>query len=243
MAVSRSVQFRGVPAVLRAYENANIAPFAIMCGTQLLMKYEDNDLEGGKEFLKTALKELSTGGGMATYTLCVYEDLKPKEKIKSKTPFDMSFNFKLEEYETERAGRFSNREYEDRIAALEAKLKLEEDETDEPEAIGGIWGTIGKLLEHPDISAAIAGKIVTAIHSVGASNPSGASVLTAVPGAAKVAGAGDRHNSEQLEKIRRAVDTLAKLDPDLGDHLIQIAEIAMKDPGKYNLLIGMLKNV
>lgn len=248
---SRSVQFRGIPAVLRAYENANIPAFAIKCENQLIMKFPDSGEEGkpsmeaGKQFLKQALTELSTGGGLATYTLCIYEDLKPGEKINSKTPFDMSFNFKTEDdYEEARGRRYGRDDYSERLAGIEKQLseltKPREEEEEEPEAIGGVWGTLSKLLDHPQIAQAISGKVVSLIDGFKLFTSPGPAAVIPVTHAAKIAGIDDKHNMEQLEKIRKAVDVLARVDPFLGDHLAAIAEIAAKDPAKYNLLISML---
>jgi hypothetical protein len=41
--------------------------------------------------------------------------------------------------------------------------------------------------------------------------------------------------------VQQAVNILCTRDPKLGDHLLGVANIAVTNPGQYNMLIGMLK--
>lgn len=45
---------------------------------------------------------------------------------------------------------------------------------------------------------------------------------------------------DQADKIQRSIAILAAVDPQLGDHLEQISNLAQKNPNKYRSLITML---
>jgi hypothetical protein len=47
----------------------------------------------------------------------------------------------------------------------------------------------------------------------------------------------------QPEKVQQAVYILCSKDPLLGDHLEKLAGIAVNNPGQFEWIIGMLKNV
>lgn len=87
-----SVQFVGMDAALKAYQHRDIAPWALFINKQMLFKYDGGDIAEGQDQLSNVLQMCS--GSKATYTLRVYEDI-PGGKIKSATPDDGSFNFRL----------------------------------------------------------------------------------------------------------------------------------------------------
>ena len=45
---------------------------------------------------------------------------------------------------------------------------------------------------------------------------------------------------DQQTKLDQALDILCIKDPFIGDHLLKVALIARDNPGKYNMLVGML---
>jgi hypothetical protein len=243
-AVGRSVQFRGIENVIIAYESNDVAPWALFQGSQLLAKSEGTDMEGGKELLSALLNRLNNEDNVATYTLCVYDDLKPGEKIKNNTKYDGSFNFKLNDtmndYKAQnKSGIGAAME---RIAALEQKLleKNHESIENEPEEKTA-WGHIGKLIEHPDVQKAIASKFVSILDGltnflsgkvptfVSPSNIAQIGAVTPQPLA-----------PDQVAKLNTALQYLSAADPLLGDHLLAIGIVAKHDVNKYNQLIGMI---
>lgn len=245
MSVGRSVQFRGVDNVLRAYENMAVGPWALFQGTQLLAKNDEKEIESGKALLNELLNTLNAEDNVATYTLCVYDDLKPGEKIKSGTKYDGSFNFKLNnnyaDYQAQKIG--SAQALQERISGLEKKIDAYfaspvENES-EAEKIGsaGPWAMIGKLLENPDIQQGIATRVLGIIDGVSAmfAKPF---VSPSVP--ARI-GAVDEGDQDQMVMAINAFNFLCTADPDFGTHLSAIAKVAKENPEKYSQLIGMIK--
>src|SRR5882672_6091561 len=232
MASVRSVQFKGVTDVVQAYESQGIARFALFHGTQLLLKNDEDDLLAGKELLSVYLNRIKRSSGV--YTLCVYDDLSKDAKIKSNTPFDGSFNFQCMDID-DMSHPYSQlkeemREMRDTFTGYMEKQNEEKEGDGEPEKMGGVMGMLGKILENPTIQQAIAAKVVSFIDKIfpggmGTMNqqlPSGASGMGSVPG----------DGADQIQKIGEAVDFLFTVDPLLGDHLQQVADIARKSPEK-----------
>jgi hypothetical protein len=44
----------------------------------------------------------------------------------------------------------------------------------------------------------------------------------------------------QPEKVQQAINILCTQDPKLGDHLLKLADISLKNPGQFQHLLGML---
>ena len=165
-----------------------------------------------------------------TYTLCVY-DLPKDSKINSSTQCDASFNFRIldtieDHYQNKIGGALDAR-----ISGIEEKLDAvlhpESEETEKP----GVWDFMNKLFEHPQIQQLIVTKVMGLVDGIG-------NVLsTAVAGKAAAIGSAD---NGETEKLQTAVGILAGIDSKLGTHLLALAQMAQKDPGKYNNLISML---
>lgn len=239
-AVGRSVQFRGIEKVLSAYDNMQVAPWALFSGSQLLAKSEATEIESGKALLSQLLNDLNNDDNVATYTLCVYDDLAEGEKIKNKTPFDGSFNFKLNDtmndYKAQRNAGIG--QVAERLAAIEAKLeKGNEAFEDEPES-SSPWGHIGKIMDHPEVQKAIAGRFVAILDGITNMFTPKAAPLS--PSAVGIGSVAPQLSQEQTAKLNQALQYLMSADPQLGDHLLTIAIIAKNDPQKYSQLITML---
>lgn len=240
MASPRSVQFKGVPDVVQAYESQGIARFALFHGSQLLLKNDDDDILTGRELLSAYLNKIKRSAGI--YTLCVYDDLSKDAKIKSNTPFDGSFNFQCMDYE-DGGSPYSQlkeefREMKEAVTGLIESRSEEKEDDGEPSKMGGVMGMIGKILENPTVQQAIAAKVIGFIDKIflGGVAPQ----LQEGPAAMGAAPNGDS-GGDQIQKIGQAVDFLFSVDPLLGDHLLQVADIARKSPDKYRSVISMLK--
>lgn len=86
--MSRAIQCRGKDKVLELFDNRKVEAWSIWQGPQFLFKGI------GADSLENMLDTLLSGAN-AIYTLKVYEDIDDEKKIKSKTPDDGSFNFRL----------------------------------------------------------------------------------------------------------------------------------------------------
>jgi hypothetical protein len=236
--VGRSVQFRGIDAAVKAYENQSVPAWGLFQGAQFLSKYEGNSVGQGAELLEqflTALDQRSADG--VTYTLCIYDGLTDGEKIKSTTKYDGSFNFRLidniESYNGSKGAY---------IAGLEKKIAdLENDEPD-PTPKEQIFAGLGKILEHPDVQQMLATKVVQIMDGLsGTITGLFKNVVPMQQTQTRPAAIGAANASEENLKLQQAVNILVEIDSELGTHLLQLATIAKADPSKYNLLIGMLK--
>jgi len=241
--VGKSVQFRGIDNAVIAYENMEIPRWGLFQGSQFLMKYNGTNLKEGAELLQQYLDALDLRSADSnTYTLCIYDTA---EKINSATKYDASFNFRLvDNIDGYQAGK--NGFLENRIAGIEQKLnQVLEPGPDEPAELTPsqqLWATVGKILEHPQIQQALAQKMVTVID--GLSTTIGGifkQPVAAIGSAGAPAAVVNSTVQDENAKLQQAVNILVTVDPQLGTHLLQLAQVAAADPEKYNSLIGMLK--
>lgn len=152
MAISQSCQFVGVDAVLNAYVRRGVPCWAIWHNKQFMFKCESENIDEGERVLAEHLEALKNS--IATYTLCVYEDLPPGGKIKSKTENDGSFNFQLGQRDS---GGYDNvllREIRQSQIEQEARLSHLEDggDSDEISGVGKMIGMIKEVMGIPGIS-------------------------------------------------------------------------------------------
>jgi hypothetical protein len=239
MAIGKSVQFRGISNVVKAYVNMDVPRWGLFQGNQFLMKYDGNEVSEGKQLLEDYLEALdlrSADGN--TYTLCIYDN--PAGKINSATKYDGSFNFRLVDNFDDHAQSRMSGVYEQRIKGLEDKiteLTTEPEDEPEPSAMQNLWGAVGKILEHPQVQQALAGKILTLIDGVGDTITGIFKPVAKMRPAA--IGTTTDVNAENA-KLQEAVNILVKVDNQLGTHLLQLAKVAEADPKKYQSLISML---
>jgi hypothetical protein len=241
------IQFKGIKKAIEAYENMGLPPWSLWCGKAMNLSYDGDDIEEGKTRLNKYL-EMCEQESVATYTLCVYESLPKKTKITNATPYHASFNFKLTEgdYPSRSIMRMNERDEQllGRIADLEKKIgdlvALQNEERDEPEEMGGIAGVLSGLLDMPEIKQALAGKVVSLLDRfnlfpMNANNPN-------PPGPQQIGKvAGVEPSPDQVDQINRALQVLIQYDPELGEHLEMLADIAKKDRKKFTNLLSMLK--
>jgi hypothetical protein len=242
-----TIQFKGIDSVVSAFENRNVDAWSICDGKRLIIKgIGRNDLD---EFLKL----ISQSSTNAIYTLKVYEDISDAKKIKSNTPDDGSFNFRLNTDEQE----ITNSQY----AGLNRKLELEQrlgnierlltEETNEPEEEEETIGSIIKgLLDEPqklnqliEIGKSLMG-FPGAKPAIGQIKYAGqiaglapGNTINDLPGATEESNyvAGDK-----LQRLGNAIDTLEKYDGKLVEHLEKLANIATSNPKKFQGLLTML---
>jgi len=240
------IQFKGIKKAIEAYENMGLAPWSLWCGKAMNLSYDGNDIEAGKQRLFKYL-EMCEQESVATYTLCVYEELPKKAKITNATPYHASFNFKLTEgdYPSRSILRMNERDeiFLKKIGELEEKIgeiskRFNEDMDNEPEAVGGIAGMLNGLLEMPEIKQAIAGKVVSLLDRFNLF-PMNNQIPPGPQQIGKVAGV--EPSPDQVAQINRALQVLITHDPDLAEHLEMLADLASRDHKKFINLLGMLK--
>lgn len=228
--ISRSVQFSGLDKVVRAYQSGNVAPWAIFCNTQFLFKYDGKKLTEGVALLNRVLEEVSLEGSPAVYTLKVYEDL-GNAKIKSNTPHDGSFNFRLHEAREVGSNGYdpASRMILERLNQMQVRMDALETGGGEEDARDTI-GTIERVMEIPGVAQLIQG-LVSGF--VGGARPT---AIAGVPGA-------DTDAAEEIymsERMLNALRILIKADNNFEAHLEKLAKIAQDTPGKFAGLVAML---
>jgi hypothetical protein len=237
---SSSVQFYGINAIVKALENRDIEAWSIWQQKQFMFKGM------GIDAFKTTLQMLQNSNSSATYTVRVYEDIEDEKKIKSSTPDDGSFNFKLFENDGgtdyNRIGYTNRKESEENaiIAKIE-ELGQRLADIEKPEADDSL-GIVGKLLDHPVI-AGIAPTIINLLVAAitGTKQPQPAQQY--IP---QNTGTPNQYRNTAISGIdedkiiKEAIDTLKKYDKDLHIHLQKLASLAINDNNTFNILLTAL---
>jgi hypothetical protein len=245
---STAVVFRGIAQVLDAYEANDIGPWALIIGNDVFCAYNDGDVAAGKAMLDETLRRLHAGNSRATFDLRVYK-IKSDQDILSNTPHLRAFKFSLYEDSDQTPFEHGRRQaslmYEQKfeemskeIAELKASVAAAE-EDEEPEKQNSVNGMLAGILEMPNVKQALSMKLIGLIDKIVPMNLGGAARPAAIAG---IEGeGGSLLDADQQQKVQQAVNILCRKDAKLGDHLMSIANIAITNPGQYNMLVGMLK--
>lgn len=242
--MAQSCQFWGITSVLQAYDMRDVGPWAICHGKQFISKGDD------RADLSSFLELLSNGYSNAVYTLKVYDGLSVDE-IKDNTPCDGSFNFSLQSTGAVAGynGGGNNDILLGRIASLEKKL-ADAEKRDETPSIGSV---IMGWLENPE-------PFIQLIQ--------GFKMLTGAPVAAQVAGVEPKHrvpvsgmhqeppyypsgpvqsapvvvqdDETRQARLIAALNILEANDPDILDHLEQLADMSQNNKPFFQGLLKML---
>lgn len=243
----RAVQFRGMEDVIQAFVNVSPPYWALFNGKTMLEKYDEGDPVAGEQRFKEFLRFLSRSNTTSVYRLQTYDDLPAAGKIKPSTEPDRSFNFTLYDYsehptEFRQGTSAALDKIAARLEAMESKLAVLEQEDEPEERLSGIGAKIEKLLEVPAVQSKI-GEVISGfidrifpqkhipMESFTQAAAASPGVLNGVPSGGEDA---------ELQKLNAAVGILFQIDPLLGSHLLRLAQVAQKDPGKYNQIISML---
>lgn len=225
-----SVQFKGVENVVQMFEYKQVEAWSIWQGPKAMIH------KGvGVDELRAFLDLLKSGESNATYTLCVYEDFDDATKIKTNTPADGSFNFKLsEDYSGANTGSYNF--LQSKIAALEQRL---EKKNAEPESKLGV---IGEIMDHPlteMILPQIIGPIMNALFKGNSNNFTPAPVYSP----AQQLGVMNGINEPNEAALQQALDTLKTADPKFTQHMQQLADMATNNKMQFSMMLQMLDNM
>lgn len=222
-----SVQFRNIDSVLMAYRDRDVPAWAMFQGKQFLFSYSGSDIIEGEEYLRKILEMISESA--AIYTICIYEDL-PTGKIKSNTPHDGSFNFRLNEYEPSQrmiSGVSSNYALEKKVEDLSNKLDMLLNEEEEPEQENNLIGQINQIMEIPgvkELAMSIAGMFIK-------------------PQPQPVAGAINGPEEGKLNQALSALMEMGEAAPILIDKMIRLNEIRKENPKLFETYISYLQMI
>jgi len=226
-----SVQFNDKLQVEDAYKSRGVDAWSIWCSKQFMFKGV------GFDSLENILNTLCDGSTNATYTLKVYEDIENENEIKSNTPDDGSFNFRLNDEKQnirkEQLGAFYRNdtilkkldEIDKRFEALES---FEEDPRRPKSAIG-------ELLENP----AIAGIVPTIIELlVKAISGAGAGAVAAnIPQVQNTISGIPDNERKDLDVV---INELKRFDPNVLEHLKKLLDLARNNNQLFNTVVNSL---
>lgn len=230
MSVSSSIQFKGLEAVLDAFQSRGVPAWSLWQGKQFMFKCEESDMVQSLSELNTILTALAQSSN-AIYTLKVYEDLGKGGKIKDSTPSDGSFNFKLNSPEQEvtiaQYSTLRNQNNIDaRLGAIEKLLiEREEEEEEEPQSKLGV---IGEILNDPGVSSIVVPLIMKAFGLGDVKSPYN------MQANAQIAGINDE------AELSEAIRILKEHDANLSTHLMKLAKIAQNDKNSFDFLLKTL---
>jgi hypothetical protein len=229
--MASGIQFYGIESVVAAYELNKVPNWGLFCGKQFQFKYDEgSDMAEGAEKLKAILTRLAEVKSSNTYTLTVYEELGSGEKIKNNTPFDGSFNFRLNEEDQYLAsnGNYSKK-LDERLKQIEDKLSPD---TEEEEKSAGISGFLGSLLEKPEVQNYIFQKAFAFMDKIFPGDYS-APVPAAAIGKIET-------DADIVGRVQNSLRVLMEVDPDFVNTIEKVAAMAKNSPAKYNMLVKML---
>lgn len=257
-----SVQFRGIDGVLKAYDYKGIDLWAVFEGKRLCHK------GSGSDELKEYLELTYQYGSNGTYILKVYEDLSDAKQIKSSTPDDGSFNFKLVELDADadvayRTGRVSVigqigstlQKINERLELLEKPVDEEPEEETFSEALGNaVQKAVIGAIENPakigafmDAVKEILGFSVAkpAIGNITRAGGLQQKIITGMDTTNEIGNEYEQEKTsqdqeERLKRLASAIDTLERFDSEIVEHLEKLSKIAANNPKKFASLITML---
>jgi hypothetical protein len=242
---SGGIQFFGVDQAVEAYERRDVPAFSLWQGKQMLHKFDgskdgDCSIATGAQELRSYLDMLYENS-TAIYTLRVYEDLKPGQKIKPSTEHDGSFNFRINAPEQRAAGMGGGnnnlllvemQKINRQLAQINGVGGEDEDEDEddkEPtieEIAMGFLNEPEKLLRIVNVGKQLLG-ISPAPATVGNINRLQQSHE---PG----------NDPDLLTRLGNAINILEQHDPKLVEHLEKLAKLAQQDKTLFNAVISKL---
>jgi hypothetical protein len=241
--MSVSVQYTGIPNVIRAIENIDIPYFAVFAGKGLVYKNPAFGVDGFDDIadavnsLQGFLENLNQGSNMV-YTLKLYETV-PAGGINDKTPANYSINFRLNLEGMDRLPQTVNAENRNNVnseilSELKAlRMRVDQMESEEPEEKPA--GILGALLNNE----AAMNTLVSSVAGIAAHFMNKLAIKPINNTTMPINGI-DQEPTEQ-QKINKAIEVLSKNDPNLGDHLLILAKMSIDNPSQFIWLLGMLK--
>lgn len=247
MSEATSVQFETVEDAVWGYRAAKIPKFAIWHKKELQIGWcpGDADIDDGAEFLTQWLNVLSKGGTIAIYSIRLYKNLEDGDDIDSNTPYNSSFNFRLNKYAKsylppevyqQYGGGNAHTMFEE-LQKVRTELKMlqekvsEEGESEEEEKTAG-ERIQGVLLE--GLEGTIQGIMPMIATSLG--NRIGDWLSPPAARTATISGITlDDTDSEAWTKTHEPLNLLMKADPEFPMVLQQLARLQEKRALQYNM--------
>jgi len=248
MSTYGAVHFRGAEIAIEAFENRRAKSWALFTGKQFLASFVGESVEQAAEALDKYLSLMNQPGNIAVYTLKVYDDMTPGEKIKSNTPDDGSFNFRLQEPTPglpavaglNTAGNYEMLQLLKKMDARIERLETEPVEEKEPAEPKNIMGQIKDFLELPGMQALISGVVQKLTGNAQA--PSLGNINVQYPPQSTT---GTAEYDPEVNEYTALIDAYKIIKnsglPDALAMLQKLADIAATDQEKFKSIVSGLK--
>ena len=155
-----------------------------------------------------------------------YERL-PQEDAEAKAEARALYKYNREQQEKQMADRL------ERIEAAMLKREIEDNAADDEEIEESAEpkGLLSGIIDHPQIQGAIAGALATYLGNF--LTPNKPMAMAGIP---------DLEEAHEVSNtIDKAIKILSEHDDQIGNDLMILAEMAEKDPNKFQFLISMLR--
>lgn len=218
--------------------------YSVWMGKQLLFSYSGDNIDKGSEKLLFNLNMAVEERNSTVMILKLHPELNAKY-VNEKTPYSCSVLFRCVPVDQDAMGVYNV----SGMGALEGLYKrvkaLEGGEGEVKE--GGAMGFINGLLANPQVGPAIAQAGIGAI--IGIINKFIPGIFPAQPGQGGSPAQQLPQNAalgavpEQVKDLDWALDTLEATNPDMTADLVRLAELSIKNPDLFKLLITQLRTL
>tara|TARA_R110000868_G_scaffold258476_3_gene515998 strand:+ start:224 stop:919 length:696 start_codon:yes stop_codon:yes gene_type:complete len=228
------INARSVEDALRHYdyrsEQKNFKPFyCVKAVNQIKFSNTEDDINLGREKLEMNLMAAKQVGNTSTFSICFYNKL---DKNGECTGTPEVFNVKLNDPNQFNASVPSHQNlFGDISRSLENinirlnELESDPEDEDEDEENDGLLGGITK---DPDFKKMILSMFINGMTGQNKSNIN----VNGIP----------TDSIDDKEKIKLALNIMAKHTESLADDLTKLASIASTDPNKFTMLLNMLRS-
>lgn len=214
--------------VLRYYESFGEASYSVYAGHKIdetVRRFSfdgDDKIKGGQELAEALQSVASNPDNTNTYLLVIYKRVGKKNIPENSITFQLNNN-KIQPFPMMAGTGHNSQE----LAALRAELsalrmqlaaKEEDEEEEEEEEPTGL----GAILHNPEIQKQLVMGFMSLLNG---------------PKVNAVAGI----DQPEAEKITAAIEVLQRHDPQLGDDLVILAQMAENNPTQFKFLLSMLR--
>lgn len=231
-------ELHSADSVISYYESFEAAPFSVYAGHKIdetLRRFSydgDDKIKGSADLAEALASVTSNPDNTNTYLLVIYKKVGKKNVPENSITFQLNTTNKYLPMPGMMAGTGYNNSGElsalrAEIASLKMQLAAdqeEENEEDEPEEDS----FIGSMFKSPEMQKMLMSGLMNLM--------AGSSTKVT-----NLAGIENANPDDQAAKIHEAVNRLYSKNPQLGDDLLLLAEIAENNPAQFNMLISMLR--
>jgi hypothetical protein len=221
--------------------------FSVWGGKYLRFMYDGTDVEEGKEILMTNLMMAAECKNSAVMTIKLHRHLS-NGVVNDKTPYSASIDFRCVAIEEDGVamGKLHGDAAWAEVGALREQVKALK--AAKPK---GIMGHLETLLENEEVQVQLTQGVMGFVNLLAAKflSPKGAmAVASATPDqemihqGATMAGVDDMNATEE-DQLNSDLQRLETQDPKILEHLTKLADLSIKNPPLFQMLITQLEGM